>query len=148
MCGARASGRQRRWPVAGPAEGRGGWDQVGAARRLAMGLPPGVCRPTRGRTRGYSGEIWVFARGLEVHGSSELRRPRGASGSTGRPWGRAYARGLWGPREASKCPSTRVSGGPRAAPSPRSRESTGRPRKCALRPGCQVCCLLFPALPE
>lgn len=27
-------------------------------------------------------------------------------------------------------------GGPRAAPSPRARESTGRPRKCALRPGC------------
>lgn len=27
-------------------------------------------------------------------------------------------------------------GGPRAAQSPRARESTGRPRKCALRPGC------------
>ena len=27
-------------------------------------------------------------------------------------------------------------GGPRAAPSPRARESTGRPRKCAFRPGC------------
>lgn len=28
-------------------------------------------------------------------------------------------------------------GGTRAAPSPRARESTGRPKKCALRPGCR-----------
>lgn len=104
------SRRQRRWPVAGPAEGRVSWDQVGVARRLAVGLPLGVCCPTRGAPVDTRGETWVFARGLEVHGSSELRRPRGASGSMGRPWGRAYARGSGAHGEASKCLSTRGSG--------------------------------------
>lgn len=113
------SRRQRRCPVAGPAEGRVSWDPVGAARSLAVGLPPGVCRPTRGAPVDTRGETWVFVyAGLggsrTVLGAAPSAR---GSGVHGEALGPCVRQGLWSPRRGP------LNARPRGVP--------GRPQGCA-----------------
>lgn len=118
--------RQRRWPVAGPAEGWVSWDLVGAARSLAVGLPPGVCRPTRGAPVDTRGETWVFVcAGLggsrTVLGAAPSAR---GSGVHGEALGPCVRQGLWGPRRGP------LNARPRGVP--------GRHQGCAVPEGSGV----------